>query len=304
MLARLQQAIVAGIVAIAMAWVALSREYGLAVTALGLLLIGLAHAAFLAFEFVLVYRVNRHDPAPRAGVVTLARAWLAESLVAPRVFYWRQPFRSNVLPDRLDAQAGPGRLRGVVLIHGFVCNRGFWNPWLAQLQRRGQVFSAVNLEPVFASIDAYVPLVEAAVQRVTAATGMAPVLVCHSMGGLAARAWLRACQGDARVHHVITIGSPHRGTWPGRFSHVVNGRQMGLSSPWLAQLEHDEPEQRAKLFTCYYSNCDNIVFPASCATLPGADNRLVVGVAHVELAFDERVMREALAVALDGRDGR
>ena len=52
-------------------------------------------------------------------------------------------------------------------------------------------------------------------------------------------------------------------------------------------------------FTCWYSNCDNIVFPASVATLPGADNRFVPGVAHVELAFDERVFEHALDALRD-----
>ena len=30
-------------------------------------------------------------------------------------------------------------------------------------------------------------------------------------------------------------------------------------------------------FTCWYSNSDNIVFPTSVASLPGADNRLAAG---------------------------
>jgi triacylglycerol esterase/lipase EstA (alpha/beta hydrolase family) len=116
------------------------------------------------------------------------------------------------------------------------------------------------------------------------------------MGGLAARAWLRACQADDRVHHVITIGAPHQGTWLGRFSPSTNAQQMSLHSNWIRQLEKDEPAQRSQRFTCYYSNCDNIVFPTSVATLPGADNRLVPGVPHVALAFDRRVMNEALAL--------
>ena len=49
-------------------------------------------------------------------------------------------------------------------------------------------------------------------------------------------------------------------------------------------------------FTCWYTNCDNIVFPASTATMPGADNRLVRGVAHVELAFHPQVMRDSMAL--------
>ena len=76
---------------------------------------------------------------------------------------------------------------------------------------------------------------------------------------------------------------------------MTNARQMSLSNDWLLALEAGEPAARHRLFTCYYSNCDNIVFPASTATLAGADNRLITGAAHVALAFDQTVMRESLA---------
>ncbi|RYF38882.1 MAG: permease, partial [Comamonadaceae bacterium] len=47
-------------------------------------------------------------------------------------------------------------------------------------------------------------------------------------------------------------------------------------------------------FTCWYSNCDNIVFPTSTAQLQGADNRFVDGVAHVQMAFHPEVMKACL----------
>ena len=126
------------------------------------------------------------------------------------------------------------------------------------------------------------------------------MLVCHSMGGLAARAWLAATPGArSRVHRVITIGSPHHGTWLGQFSHVPNGQQMRRNHAWLITLAAQEraaSDAPYEHFTCWYSNADNIVFPASTAMLPGADNRHVPGVAHVALAFHPRVMRESLAV--------
>jgi triacylglycerol esterase/lipase EstA (alpha/beta hydrolase family) len=165
-----------------------------------------------------------------------------------------------------------------------------------RLRAQGTPFIAVNLEPVFGSIDDYVPAIDAAVRRVTEATGMPPLVVCHSMGGLAVRAWLRACQADARVFHVVTLGSPHHGTWLARFSFVANASQMRTDSRWLARLRQDEPPQRAALFTCYHSACDNIVFPASSAVLPGARRVLLRGVAHVDMAFVPSVRRDVLAL--------
>jgi triacylglycerol esterase/lipase EstA (alpha/beta hydrolase family) len=61
------------------------------------------------------------------------------------------------------------------------------------------------------------------VRRVTQATGLPPVIVAHSMGGLATRAWLRAFSADARVHRVITLGTPHGGTWLGAGARLPTG---------------------------------------------------------------------------------
>lgn len=295
-LARLQQSITLSLWSGAALWLAWHWRDAPLLAAAGFLALTMGYSLFLAIEFIALRWVGRDDPAGRATWAELARAWLAETAAAPRVFYWRQPFRWRAVPDLLDVPLPSPARRGAVFIHGFVCNRGFWNPWLVRLRALGHPFVAVNLEPVFGSIDAYVPIIEDAVERITRATGLAPVLVCHSMGGLAARAWVRATPAPGRrVHHIITIGSPHHGTWLAQFSLLENGRQMRRRGSWIRALERDADPAHNALFTCWYSNCDNIVFPVSAATLAGADNRLVRGVAHVELGFHRRVMDDSLA---------
>lgn len=294
MLARLQQVITITLLSCALVWLGYFWERSALMALGGFALLVLGYSGFLALEFVALRFVNRSDPVPRPSWRELAGAWWGETLTAPRVFCWRQPFRSRAIPDQLLPAAVMKGKRGVVFIHGFFCNRGFWTPWLEQLQGTGHAFLAVNLEPPFASIDDYVQVIEDAVQHVTDATGMPPLLVCHSMGGLAARAWLKSQRGEERISHVVTIGTPHRGTWLARFSHLANGRQMRLSGQWHRELDRDMPAHRHSLFTCWYSNCDNIVFPSSTATLPDADNRLVHGVAHVQLAFVPQVIQASL----------
>jgi triacylglycerol esterase/lipase EstA (alpha/beta hydrolase family) len=225
-----------------------------------------------------------------------------------KIFCWRQPFKADEVADRLHDDRLLGQ-RGVVFIHGLICNRGFWTPWLKRMQKLGSAqhqhaFAAISLEPVFASIDDYVGQIDRAVSDVTTASGLAPILVCHSMGGLAARAWLNSQTNTNSVHHVVTIGTPHNGTWLARFAHGQNGRQMRQDSEWLQQLNRlktlvgaSPADESAAIktpvrFTCWYSNCDNIVFPASTATLQGADNRLVQGAGHLELAFWPEVMEK------------
>jgi pimeloyl-ACP methyl ester carboxylesterase len=296
MLARLQQTITTLLLLSAVGWLVGFWPVSIGLALAGFLVITCGYIGFLGLEFVALWFVNRTDPAPRPRVRELLGAWLGETLTAPRVFCGWQPFLHRAIPDHVPDGLGMTGQRGVVLVHGFFCNRGFWTPWLRRLRAEGRVFAAVSLEPVFGSIDGYAPQIDAAVRRVTAATGLPPLLVCHSMGGLAARAWLRAMKAEDRVFHVVTIGTPHRGTWLARFGHAANGVQMRLGSDWHAQLDHGMPENRHALFTCWYSNCDNIVFPTSTATLPGAENRLVHGAAHVQMAFLPQVMDATLSL--------
>ena len=293
MLARLQQFTTLGLLLAAAAWAAYWADAGRPGWALaGALLIVFGYAIFLGLEFVLVAALHGDDPSPRPRAAQLLRAWCGEVVTAPRVFCWRQPFRSRAEPDHLP-EGGAGR-RGLVMVHGFVCNRGLWNPWMQRLCAAGVPFVAVNLEPVFGSVDDYAAIIDGAVARVEAATGQPPVLVGHSMGGLAIRAWLGGPGAPARVHHVVTVGTPHRGTWLARYSHTANGRQMRQGNPWLAGIAQREEAALLARFTCFYGHCDNIVFPASTATLPGADNRHVAATAHVQMLFHPEVFEAVL----------
>lgn len=269
----------------------------------GLVLGAWSHALVLAFEFWCSARVNRGDSVPAASTAQRLAAWWHEASLTPTIFLWRQPFRWRELPDSAvgEGPAAPGP--AVVLVHGFVCNRGFWAPWMQALRGIGVPYTSVNMEPVFGSIDAGVPLIEDAVSRAERLGSQPPVIVCHSMGGLAARAWLASAPDNLqRVGRVITIGSPHHGTWLARWSRVTNGRQMRQHSEWLAALAAKEAELHGHLayapFLCWYSNADHIVFPTSTALLPGADTRHVPGVPHVALAFHPTVMRESLAMVV------
>ena len=283
MLARLQQFTTLGTLLLVVLWtVGFWRAGHPGWAAAGALFIALGYSLVLGLEFVLLARVHGDDPTPRAGASSLWRAWSGEVRAAPTVFCWRQPFASQAFGNHLPAQA-TGR-RGVVLVHGFVCNRGLWNPWLARLQGQGIPVVAVNLEPVFGSIDDYIAGVEEAVLRIERCTGLAPVIVAHSMGGLAVRRWWAECGDAARVHRLITLGTPHRGTWLARFALTRNGREMRPGSAWLRTLASREPPNRSASVTCFFSHCDNIVFPPRHGVMAGADDRHLPAVAHVHMA--------------------
>ncbi|KQP16220.1 triacylglycerol lipase [Pseudorhodoferax sp. Leaf265] len=290
MLARLQRLLCLLLASLALAWLLGWWSSSPLLAMAGLALPALGYGALLACEFALLAR-QHNDPAPRPTPAQLLAAWWAEWRSGVQVFFWRQPFREHAEPDHLP----PGtRERGVVFVHGLFCNRGFWAPWMRRARALGLPHVAVSLEPVTGSIDAYVPAIDAAVARLMAATGQAPVLVCHSMGGLAARAWLRTPGAAARVARVVTIASPHSGTWMAQLGHGENARQMERNSRWLVRLARDELQTPPVPFTCWYSNCDNVVFPVSTAARTGADNRFVPGHPHVALAFQELVLHDSL----------
>ena len=296
MLAQLQKLLLFAWLAALGAWICVSAEYlhpvWMVAGVLGLLSM---HAGVLALEFTLMYRANRHDPQHPVSASSVFTAWCAETLMSARVFYWDQPFRSHAIADQLAPTQGYGQgQRAVVLVHGLVCNRGFWNPWMRQLRARGIPFLAITLEPVFGTIDDGADAIDAAVRQATQATGLTPVIVAHSMGGLSVRAWLHARSADDRVHHIITIATPHQGTALASCARSDVTKRMRIGSAWLTALAAAEPLSRHRLFTCFYGHCDNIVFPVRAATLPGADNRHVDSAAHIQMVQRDEVFQEVL----------
>lgn len=296
MVARLQRTTVLLLWAVALLWFGAQAFEGrwLGATIGALLLLNM-QPLLLAIEFfVLVPLVNRGDPAPKPSLAQLLRAWWRESRTAHDVFGWQQPFRSRAHDDTIDT-AQPGQ-RAVVLVHGFLCNRGLWNRWVPALRDNGVPHIAVTMEPPFAGIDGNVATVNDAIVRATQATGSPPLIVCHSMGGLAVRAWWRAHAASAasRVQGVITLGSPHHGTFTAQLASGDNARQMRQASAWLRELAEEENDGRRRYFTCFYSHCDNIAMPASTGALPGADNRHLDGVPHVALAYAPEVWAEVI----------
>lgn len=205
---------------------------------------------------------------------------------------WRIPFAGG--RERGVLTPAPSGRRGMVLVHGFGCNNGIWCNWQRRLEVLNIPCIAVNLTPHFTSISDYVPIIDAAVTKLQGHTGMAPVIVGHSMGGLAGRAWWAQQPDVHRAHRLLTISSPHQGTVMARFGSALNTRQMRPGSTWLLQLRAQETPAHVQRVRCLFSDCDNMVLPSAAAALPGADNRLIPGCGHVALVDHPAVFSAAL----------
>src|SRR5215217_1470464 len=144
--ARLQQLLVSALIITVIAWLILSPAYvpGLVVISVAFA-IGLGYAWILAFEFALMLIFGAEGRGRRPTLFQIARAWWGEVLSTPQVFCWRQPWRFDAEPDWLPHSSRPS----VLLVHGFFCNRGFWNPWMVRLRAASIPHMAVSLEPMF-----------------------------------------------------------------------------------------------------------------------------------------------------------
>jgi triacylglycerol lipase len=191
----------------------------------------------------------------------------------------------------------------VLLIHGYGCNSGYWHAMSKTLMQAQITHYAISMEPITGGIDDYVKMVHEAVEAVCKETGSGKIIiVAHSMGGLAARAYLRD-HGSARIARGITLGTPHHGTGVARFGVGMNCRQMhwtadagqGVSSEWLRRLAASENKDDYKILVSIYSHHDNIISPQTSSFLPGAANIEFFGIGHVALAFNPAVQARVVA---------
>lgn len=224
---------------------------------------------------------------PRSAPGDVVRVWWQETVANWRVFLWRQPFTA-----RADGPITPDPQRcAVLLIHGYLCNRAIWRPMLEAGVLREFNVASVNLQPVFGSIEHYADVIDIELDRLLRASGATrAVLIGHSMGGLAARAYLQR-HGDARVARVITLATPHHGTIFARLGIGAVTRQMARGSAFLADLAAGEtPALRAR-FVCVATRDDNLIVPRSSPLLAGSTRHVLAGVGHLALIEDPRAWR-------------
>ena len=163
------------------------------------------------------------DPAVLAGAAVEA-AWLSAhvatwpaGLIGGRGQATRRPYRLEHLPpvqrgllvSDVEAAGTP-----ILLVHGVVSNRSVFTLLRRGLTRRGfsNVF-AMNYATVATDVRTAALRLAEEVERVVAETGYERIhVIGHSLGGLIGRYYVTRLGGDARVHTLVTLGTPHQGT--------------------------------------------------------------------------------------------
>jgi pimeloyl-ACP methyl ester carboxylesterase len=184
----------------------------------------------------------------------------------------------------------------ILLVHGLVDNRSIFTLLRRALRRRG--FGRVitlNYSPLTQDVRGVAARLAALVEKTCEETGYERVhVIGHSLGGVVARYYVQRMGGDARVHTLCTLGSPHAGTnaarlWPGG---VV--RQLRPGSDLMRELAEPAPGCRTR-FLAVWSDLDQLIYPKPNARIEHPDltaaNVLVRGVGHMSLPANPQVAR-------------
>lgn len=211
-----------------------------------------------------------------------------------------RPRRDGVVAQVDRSDPGP-----VVLVHGYLDGPG--TPWWARLtghlaeagwaeDRVSHVESSLVSGVSLGSPRRYADDVRAALERAHDRHGEPVNLLCHSMGGLTARWCLEQGDGAALVEDIVTLGTPHQGTYAAYLGVLTaGGRSMLPSSSVIETLTEGGLEPSVR-YTAVASRGDRAVVPTSNALVPEAlavedtENVAVASRSHVELVSDPAVV--------------
>lgn len=191
-------------------------------------------------------------------------------------------------PPQPSGPVDPAARRPVLLIHGWVHNHSAFLMMTRGLRRAG--FGPVHTftyQSLTADLEQVAHRLAPVVSGLVDSSGRDTcVLIGHSMGGLIARQYVQELGGTPLVDTVVTMGTPHRGTYSAYWG---IGRAAQQCRPGSAYLRHLDRTARASStrWLAYYSDLDFMITPAVSAKLthPALDatNVLVHDTGHLSL---------------------
>ena len=205
------------------------------------------------------------------------------------------PVQRGLVIGNVEAAGTP-----ILLVHGVVDNRSIFTVLRRGLRRRGfGRVTAVNYSPLSDDLRSLAAELAGQVEAVCAETGYERIhLIGHSMGGVVARYYVQVLGGDARVHTLVTLGSPHGGTYPARLVPHPLARQLRPGSEIIRELSGPAPGCSTR-FVAFWSDLDHMIIPKQNARLEHPDlrarNVFVRGVGHLSLPIHGRVVHEICA---------
>jgi triacylglycerol lipase len=183
----------------------------------------------------------------------------------------------------------------ILLVHGIVDNHSIFTLLHRALRRRGfATVSSYDYGLLTRDIRSAAKLLGEAIDKLSVTTGYERIhVIGHSLGGLIARYYVQRLGGDARVHTLVTLGTPHQGTElarPLRMLPLLN--QLTPESSLIRELAEPAPGCRTR-FLVFHSDIDHMVWPSRNARLDHTDlevdNVTVRGIGHLSMPNNGQV---------------
>jgi triacylglycerol lipase len=193
----------------------------------------------------------------------------------------------------------------ILLVHGIVDNHSIFTVLDRALRRRGfrnlssHDYGLLTRDVRRAAVDLAVDI-----ERLSARTGYDRIhVIGHSLGGLIARYYVQRLGGDARVHTLVTLGTPHHGTLLAQAGHLLPlVRQLTPGSELIAELAEPAPHCQTR-FLAFYSDLDHLIVPSRNARIDHPDldarNIAVHGVGHLSMPNNGRIAFEIASALRD-----
>lgn len=169
---------------------------------------------------------------------------------------------SDAVHYRLGGEPGAsGTARAPVLVvHGFASSERVWSPVRSALADAGFThLVALRYDTLRSDVVAVAETLVEEADRVMTASGVPAVhLVGHSLGGLVVRYAAQWLGLGAAARTVVTIATPHSGTWLARWGPGACARQMRPGSRFLTDLGGSRLPSSTR-WVAYYSDGDLVV---------------------------------------------
>lgn len=177
----------------------------------------------------------------------------------------------------------------VLFVHGLAANRACFFPLQAWLSRAGHKRQLAFNYETSGSVEKMAKRLKDEIDR--RVKGGRIHIVAHSLGGVVARTYVQALGGDRRVSTVVTLGTPHRGTYPSVYAPSAMLQQLRPEGAFLRYLDALPPPSRAR-FVSLGAVSDHLVVPSSSAYAPfGEQVPLFPDVGHSTMLLSPSVFR-------------
>lgn len=188
----------------------------------------------------------------------------------------------------------------VLFVHGWLDSSAAWNTMVPRFQIAGWSASELNRIDYTSQSNATIAsMIKTKVDQILAANpGKTKVdLVTHSMGGLAARYYVKNLGGAAKVDDFVSLGGPNHGTGLAGLCWLfsVQCKEMTPGSTFLNALNATDETPGAVKYGTWWSSIDGIISPPKSTILSGALNTNTAPMLHAQLLTDVVVSVQTIA---------